>query len=257
MTMRPDPIVKVKHSSKQAPAASTGSVSKHFDWADITLDPEKSIVLVRQKWKYIWVADNPSERWTAVEKRNFHRRAEDLIWRAWNRKAILQMTVGASAPAASKALAERVNGRWPTIVFDIEWVTESPQWTVTVKKEGRTFKMDTDIGKKRLMLPRASVDWGTRTANLFLISLEPGVARHPVTRLPFNSNYNTPAHEFGHFLQNEDEYRKTPPDRGFDAKEDLDSIMYMGDKLRARHFESLRKSLSEMVPGCAFVVVVK
>lgn len=253
--MRPDPIVKLKHSSKRPPVASAGSAFKHFAWADITIDADKAVVLLRQKWKYIWeVKDDRYQAWTIAEKRTFHHRAEELIWRSWNRKAIVQITVGASAPASSKALAERLKGRWPTIMFDIEWVTESPQWTVTVKKEGRKSGIDTNTGKERMLLPRAKVDWGLQTATFYLIDLEPGLARHPVTRQPFNSNYNTPGHEFGHFLQNEDEYTK---EKFQASKVDLDSIMNIGNTLRTRHFEALRQSLSEMVPGCSFVVVVK
>jgi len=254
--MRPDPIVKVKHSSKQAPAASAGSISKHFDWADVTFDADKGIVLLRQKWKYIWRADLSSfARWTPAEKRAFHDKAEKQIWSLWNRKAVIQARAEAAAPAATKALLERLKGKWPEIVFDVQWVTESPQWIVTVSKEGRSPRFDPLLGRQRPMLPRANVNWETREAQLYQISLDPGVTRHPVTKEPFSTNFNTVAHEFGHFLKNRDEY--TAPGTEEPSRFELESLLNIGDKLRSRHFEAVTKALSEMVPGCVFTVVVK
>jgi len=250
--MRPDPIVKVKHSSKQAPAASAGAISKHFDWADITFDAGKGIVLLRQKWKYTWQANLSSfARWTPAEKRSFHSKAEEQIWSLWNRKAVAQMRVEAAAPQLSRDLVEKCRGRWPEIVFDVQWVTEAPHWSVTVEKRAREMQYDPSQKRSRLMLPRAHVNWDTRTANFYQSSLAPGLARNPVTREPFNTKFNTPAHEFGHFLQNRDEYEDdlSPPD--------LNSLMYIGEKLRSRHFDAIKKALSEMLPGCVFTIVVK
>ena len=253
--MRPDPIVKVKHLSKQAPTASTGSLSKHFDWADITFDADKGIVLLRQKWKYIWQAKYPFSHWKAEEKRAFHERAEEQIWSLWNRKALVHVRAESAAPPATKSLIERLKGRWPEIIFDVQWVTESPQWNVVVSKEGRSLRFDPVQKIMRPMLPNAHVNWETREAQLYQISLEPGVARHPVTNERFNTNFNTVAHEFGHFLKNVDE--QGDPSKGGFIEADLASLMNIGDQLRIRHFEAIKGALSSMIPGCTFAVVVK
>jgi hypothetical protein len=191
-----------------------------------------------------------------LEKVDFHKKAETLIWTAWNRKAEVQMILGASASVEAKAIADRLKGRWLKLSFDIQWVTQSPQWGVTVIKRGRKMGYDPNLKTNRPLLPRAEVDWETRSATLFLSDLNPGVARHPETHKNFNTNFVTPAHEFGHFLQNPDEYSYSDKLKG-DPQRDLDSIMNIGNKLRQRHFESVSNALREMVAGCRFDVLVK
>jgi hypothetical protein len=60
--MRPDPIVKPKRLTVPSKGAAK-PISKTFDWATVTLDPDKATVLVTQKWKYSWAADPEFKDW--------------------------------------------------------------------------------------------------------------------------------------------------------------------------------------------------
>ena len=209
-----------------------GHVSRETDRCTIDIDTARNIILVRQRWRYDWIHSPRTSPWTTAEKRAYHARFEAAILRSWNNRATLR-AVGNSAFVRQEAL------QGFSVRIDVQWVLESPHWTVTVKKLPAG---EFDVSK---------VNWGQRRIWLDTNDL---TARH-FARDGVRTRQFPIAHEFGHAFGN-------VPERGHgdeypDAsvyRRDVQSIINVGNAFRTRHFDHLLSELNQMIPSTRFVV---
>jgi len=199
-------------------------------WGAVDLDEHLGRVFVQQTWHYHWMEQGGSTPWTVEEKRNFHRELDHQIWGMWSnrlRLRIIGMTV----------LARRFSAAGIPINFDIRWVRAGGNWQVNAHK--------LPPGTAMANAYRPNVTFGTRIINMYTPALAPYRTRNAAgdRRTGFRS---TP-HEFGHTLNNPDEYEAGSPNLG-----DPDSLMNVGRDVRARHLTLVIGTLNRLVPACRF-----
>ena len=207
------------------------------DRMDIYLEENRGIILVRQRWRYNWLVKDATE-WTYQQKTDFHRKADDIIWKTWGNKFKIR-TRGTSD------LAKKFADKTLTINFDIKWVIEKAHWDVNITKVAR----DT-------LSPRSNIHWNAREIN---IDTKDTILTHRG-----NNKYQFPiAHEFGHTIGNSiyalrsigsknprgDEYNSS-----LEFRFDKDSIMNVGNKLRDRHLEYILNILNTSVIDTKFYI---
>ena len=209
-----------------------GHVVRETDRCTIDLDTAGAHILVRQRWLYIWTVMTPLTAWTPAEKNGFHQGAKRAIRRSWDNHARLRVS-------GTSDLARRLAGRDIPLRVDVQWVTASPHWTVTVQKVPATAFVTSFVVWDRRTITLDTNDLHWRNA----ASGEPGMNQMPV------------AHEFSHAFGNVpqrghgDEYRADSP---FNA--DGASIVNVGNTLRPRHFDHVVSELNQMVPNTSFAV---
>lgn len=62
---------------------------KKTDRMDIYLEEYRQIILIRQRWKYNWLNERNTTSWTLFEKRDFHNKVDNIIWKIWDRKSVV------------------------------------------------------------------------------------------------------------------------------------------------------------------------
>ncbi|WP_461532124.1 hypothetical protein [Sinomicrobium sp.] len=198
---------------------------------DIVVEPHRQTILVQQRWKYDWQILVPVSSWTYDDKKEFHRRADELIWGQWSGKFIVRVE-------GNSDFATQFTDRDFTVNFDIKWVLSNEHWSVVVRK--------IPPGDFRT----SHVKWGTRTMQLDTEDLI------LVERVKNGKSYfqYPVAHEFGHAAGNSvyatthgDEYGSSSP-----FQLDRSSMMNVGNELRDRHSDYLIQQLNTMVPETSF-----
>lgn len=211
-------------------------------WGVVDLDPESGRVFVREDWRYNWVAAPTLPQWTPGERQAYHRALDRLIWARWSNRAALRADLleGANDGSPCRELARQLSQRALSLTFDVRWVTSGAHWTVTVNRADPSSEHK----------PRAEVDTGPNTINLFDIDVVPQHARRVGDPRRRGHFYVSP-HEFGHTLHNRDEYWMTSP-----HFRDVASIMNIGQGLRPRHLKLVLNTLHKLVPECTFTAIV-
>jgi hypothetical protein len=195
---------------------------------DITVDFSSHYIFVQQKWKYNWI-DNPSDPWTLEEKRLFHNKADQLIWKFWSSKAYAMITGNSRLAGEYRNIKFNIN-------VDIKWTIGSAaaHWNVEVVKNDA----------------RSNAHWTNQQARLDIYDIyavdRPGkldttqiYAQYPVV------------HEVGHLLGNTihiqgmhgDEYKEPQ----LSLYSDENSVMNIGNAVRDRHFDYLKSELKRLL----------
>lgn len=211
-----------------------GHVVRDTDWCVIDINTSTGFVFFQQRWLYNWVTAAGQSAWTLAEKRNFHNRCDQAIWRAWSYRVKL-------AVAGTSAFARRFRSTPVGINLDIRWVTARPHWNVTVTKIAPgTFRT-------------SEVFWNDRRISLDSEDFK-AVQKCDSTGTQCRSQVPV-AHEFGHaagntaVLNRGDEYRATSPHVG-----DYDSALNIGTTVRSRHFRTILEEMNRMIPDTTFTV---
>jgi hypothetical protein len=208
-----------------------GHVVKRLPWCVIDIDTTLGRIFFQQSWKYDWSVRPPMADWTLAEKRTFHNSVDRQIWASWSNRVRLGVS-GASA------IARRFAPTGVTINLDVRWVLRDGHWDVTVWKmrPGEFEHSTVDFAARKIVL---NTNTATSTRNAC------NAASPAVCRPGFRSS----THEFGHTIDNSDEYTATSPHLA-----DNQSIMNIGQQLRDRHFNTIVRELNTMIPGVTFSV---
>ena len=206
-----------------------GHVTKNVAWATIDIALDGSLIFVRLDWLYNWKTAAGMSPWTYHECRDFHARADAVIWGGWSNQVTLQAS-------GSSEVARRFAQSPIPVNFDIRWVLSDPHWTVTVTKI------------RKGSFQGSEVLWEARRINLDTEDTTAVRRTSTITQFPV-------AHEFGHAIGNVyelkrgDEYRE-----GHLHYKDQAAMMNIGDELRKRYFRTLIEALNDMIPGVTFSV---
>lgn len=200
---------------------------------DITIEAYRHTILVQQRWKYNWQFVIPVSNWTYDEKREFHRKADTLIWDQWSGHFVIRVE-------GNSDFAKQSAHRDFTVNFDIKWVLSNPHWEVVVRKiSPGNFNT-------------SKVKWNARQIQL---DTEDLVLVERVKN--GNSYFQYPvAHEFGHAAGNS-VYATTHGDEYGNSSTfqmDRSSIMNVGNELRERHLDYLIQELNAMIPETSFSI---
>lgn len=211
-----------------------GHVVRETPWCAIDVDTTDGRVFFQQRWQYSWLVQPPLGVWTTAEKREFHQRADRVIWAAWSNRAQLSV-------AGASDFARRFAGRGIPINLDIRWVTAKPHWTVTVTK----------LPKNQFQ--SSSVVWSTRTITLDTNDFTATEHCHGTPKVC--TKLVPVAHEFGHAAGNTSTLNRGDEYAAASAhKNDQGSIMNMGNQLRNRHFQTILEELNKMIADTTFTV---
>jgi hypothetical protein len=199
-------------------------------WGAVDLDVELGRVFVQQTWHYHWLLEGGAAPWTMHEKHTFHHELDRQIWGEWSNRLRLSVT-------GVVAVARRFAATGVPINFDIRRVQAGGNWQVNAHKLPPRTAMSNAY--------RPNVTFGTRLINLYTPAVPPYRAANSAgTR---RSGFRSTPHEFGHTIDNRDEYGTGDPEIG-----DADSIMNVGRQVRARHLTLILAVLNRMVAGCRF-----
>ncbi len=198
---------------------------------DIYVDESRNEILIREKWKYNWrhpsILPSAKAPWTYMEKKAFHHKADNLIWKYWSNKFTIRVD-------GDSEFVIRNKGKDFTVDFDIEWVLSDEHWVVDVIKlaDGETMEHP------------SWVDWNKRKIQLLYRDVDPSFC----VREGQIYNHSTVAHEWGHAIGNVpnfkgmhwDEYRDGSEKRGVSKYSyDRKSMMNVGTEVRIRHLDYL------------------
>ncbi|WP_452220836.1 hypothetical protein [Lacinutrix salivirga] len=209
--------------------------SKNTDRMDIHIEADRGTILIKQKWQYTWLKDAAASDWSYIEKKTFHKKADNLIWNNWGNYFYLK--VSGSSDFAKKY----ANVKWD-VNFDIEWVLKSEHWKVFVTKYPSDYKDN----------PTSSVSWGSKKINLDTKDTSLRQREHDSKYY-----YQYPlTHEFGHSVGNSiyastnmhgDEYNSASS-----YYNDKRSLMNIGNTLRDRHLDFVLSQLNTMLGNTTF-----
>ena len=199
---------------------------KKTDRMDIYLEEYRQIILIRQRWKYNWLNERNTTSWTLFEKRDFHNKVDNIIWKIWGGQFKIKVI-------GSSVFAQKYKNKIFTINFDIQWVIQNPHWNVNVRKIVKNTSY------------RSNVRWNDREINL---DTEDTKMRKDYKQVPVG-------HEFGHAIGYlYDEYNSTLSiNNGFLF--DQDTIMNVGMELRKRHLQYVIYQLSTIYPNTTFQLI--
>lgn len=210
-------------------------------WGVIDLDTREGRIFFQQDWHYNWLLRPPLADWTIQEKRYFHNTLDRQVWGRWSMRIRfpVRLTPGVASPSATaRELIARVGARGVPINFDVHWVLGPGHWQVNVTKIAHGDSV------------RSNVNFTTRIINLdtedFIphdVETDGGVAGH---------NFLTAPHEYGHTLDNPDEYTNDSPNLA-----DTSSTMNIGNQIRPRHLHLIVDTLNTMLPGVTFSAPVR
>lgn len=204
--------------------------SKKTDRNDFFIDDVKMEVLIQQRWIYEWINYEGYTKWTDADKKNFHSKADAVIWSMWG--TYYKLRVRGNSKFA-KTNANKVF----TVRFDLKKVTSNHHWKVRVTKN--PWKMPST----------ASTNWLFRTIEVTTDDVTPSTFNH-------NKGQVALAHEFGHSIGglsfskntvNDDEY--FPNSAYFDDK---NSLMNVGNEMRVRFLDYIITQLNTMIKDCEF-----
>ena len=183
------------------------------DRMDIYLEENRGIILVRQRWRYNWLVKDATE-WTYQQKTDFHRKADDIIWKIWGNKFKIR-TRGTSdlakkfAEVARDALSPRSNIHWNAREINID-----------TKDTILTHR-----GNNKYQFPIAH-EFGHTIGNSIYALRSIG------SKNPRGDEYNS----------------------SLEFRFDKDSIMNVGNKLRDRHLEYILNILNTSVIDTKFYI---
>lgn len=209
---------------------------KRTDRMDFFIEEKENIILIQQKWQYIW--HTKTTPWNIAEKRKFHKEAELIINKIWS--SYFKLKVEGSSDFVKRNIKTIF-----TVNFDIKWVLANPHWTVNITK----------------ILPddflRSNIIWDIRQINIdtedLKFSLKKIINSQTYHQFPI-------AHEFGHTVGNapiighSDEYNADPKING-GFQSDYSSLMNVGNQLRNRHLDYILKELNTMLPDTTFKII--
>jgi hypothetical protein len=205
----------------------------------VDLDLTKGHVFVREDWHYTWTTARGEPPWTPQEQLAYHRAVDRAVWGHWSQRARIQVRPGAYAlHPETDHLKWQIAGRALTLSFDVRSVRGKGHWEVNAKK------VPSSIQKK----PQAKVINEDGEILLYSTDLLVTTARRFEGDKP-HFGFSVAAHEFGHtFGGPNDEWRTGQP-----HNKDRESIMNIGETLRARHLVAICHSLGKLVKGCIFI----
>lgn len=208
-----------------------GHVVKKLDWCEIDIDTTKGRIFLQQRWKYDWKVRLGQNAWTPSQRRKFHNSVDKQIWKAWSNRVRLNVT-------GDGGFAKRFRSRGIPIDLDVKWVLKDQQWDVTVWKLPKgVFEHSTvNFGTRKIKLNTNTATKERRACN----RATPKVCRE---------GFRSATHEFGHTLDNDDEY-------GSDSAHFADSrsILNIGQQLRVRHFNTIINALNTMMKDVTFSI---
>jgi len=229
-------------------------------WGVIDLDTVGGRIFFQQDWFYTWTLFNATvPAWTLNQKRFFHNTLDRQIWARWSNH--IKLRVSGTTPFARRFAASGV-----AINFDIRWVLRPGHYAVTVRKmppgsTPTTFISFVDFGARRIELDSADLT-GYRVAN------EAGNSAPD----PFFAG----PHEFGHTLDNPDEYNAVSTamaqsdfssipsalssmarlGRAMALLADTNSIENVGRQVRPRHLHLIIDALNALTPGVTWAMPI-
>lgn len=212
------------------------SMIKRTDRMDFFIEEKKNIILIQEKWQYIW--HTQTTPWNIAEKRKFHKEAELLISKIWS--SYFKLKVEGSSDFVKRNIKTIF-----TVNFDIKWVLANPHWTVNITK---IFPGNFET---------SYVIWDIRQINIDTEDLKLTLKDEQNSK----KYYQFPiAHEFGHTVGNasaighSDEYSADPKKNG-GFQLDYSSLMNVGNELRNRHLDYILKELNTMLPDTIFKII--
>ena len=169
----------------------------------------------------------PARAWTYAERRAFHHALDTQVLGLWSNRIRLR-TEGSGELCRAHSTVE--------VEFDVRWALSNPHWRVDVRKmppgsDPTTFISNVEPDQRRIHLDTADVE-----------------AYHPRNAAGQRRRFLALPHEFGHTMDNPDEYGARSP-----HLIDTDSVMNIGRLVRDRHVRALIDELNLMVPDCTFV----
>lgn len=207
-------------------------ITAERDWGTLQIDTSAGIILLREDWQYEWTTlGHGVKEWTYPQKQHFHNRLDREIWGRWS--ARIPLYVKGSAPFAANFALKPLK-----LDFDIHWVLHRGQWRVKV------FKVFPNTSPN---IARAFVIFGQRTITLYSTIFRPYDAGNAANHI--GHNFVAGPHEFGHTMNNPDEYLPESP-----YLQDTNSLMNVGREVRKRHMELILEVLNTMIPGAVFYV---
>ena len=186
----------------------------------------------QQKWRYDWrLWTGVTAPWTYTEKQRFHRRVDLSIWRVWSNRYRVY-------PRGTHEIVHKFGVGGMLINFDVMWtVSGSFHWSV------KAFKVP--AGSTPTSPHRSNVVFSKRTMELNTADVTPRGAGNSAG--VSTSNFETPAHEFGHTFDNRDEYVAGSPHLS-----DTNSLINIGHIIRARHVRLIIAAMDTMISGVRF-----
>ena len=201
---------------------------KKTDNYDIYIEPSRKTIVIRQKWKYIWSSASGLPNWSYLEKKEWHQKADNVIWQQWGSQFVFWALVH-DENASNRSL----NKKEFNLEFDIQWVTSDQHWTANVKKinPSEDFSSRVNPLDKKIYLAHTDVK----------------------RRIVSNINQNTVKHEFGHTIAIRDEYGKLNGNT-YDPiyVDDTKALMNVGNELRTRYIRDIKIEVNKMIPGVTF-----
>lgn len=192
---------------------------------NFVLDGKKQEVWVRQYWSYVYSTKGGVSKWTAKEKKDFHKETERVIRAAWSGKFILEVM-------GDSDFAKYFKNKTFKVMFDVDPRKTGKHWTVNAIKVPKGGSNT------------SSVNWGKQEITLDTEDLQPADKG-----AGDGVKMNVAAHEFGHAIGQPDEYKATSA-----FKMHKKSIMNRGNQVKKRHAEKLVAELDQMIPGTTFSV---
>lgn len=191
-------------------------------------------IWVQQFWTYQYSEKGGASKWTAKEKKDFHKEIEKVIRKAWGGKFKLEVS-------GKSEFAQYYAGKQFTVNFDVDPKSAGAHWTV-----------------KAIKIPKGGfngswVNWSKQE-----MQLDTEDAREINKGGGKGVKQSGAAHEFGHAIGNSkhadgvthgDEYKASSA-----FKAHKKSIMHSGMKLKKRHADFLVKELSKVIPDTTFKV---
>lgn len=231
-----------------------------FPEGRLTLDEAKQTVHLQQDWEYKWIvkglgakkdsirevfAEEPAadfekpSPWTLAEKRAFHHKCDNLIWQNFSGKVKICVT-------GNSEFALRNTSTKFTMHFDIRWVLVNGHWKIFVLKVPTYFES---------LVPEYMLS-GKR-----IIKLTHNIATLPVLNswsLNKTARVASVLHEYGHTLNNDDEY-SYEHGRSRDLLpspyvKDVYGLMNIGNQLRKRYFDEVIVWMNNMIPDTKFEI---
>ena len=204
-----------------------GHVVRNKPWGIIDINTSSGLILFQERWQYVWTTTAGQVAWTPAEKRRFHRQVDVQVWNAWSNR--IKLSASGAASFCTQHPKAKIN-------FDIKWVTANAHWTVNVRKLPPGSTPTTYI---------SNVDRPNRQVNLDSGDLS---SYRPCNAAAVCRGFKAVPHEFGHtFPGINDEYGA-----GHANLADSNSMMNIGDEIRARHLGPILGELNTMIPNCTF-----
>ncbi len=204
---------------------------------DIYIEPDRNTIVIRQRWKYNWLTSGKVKPWSYVQKRDWHNKADTLIWNSWG-NGYEAISVSMDGTQANKYLHRKIF----KIEFDIEWVLSHEHWLANVTRvPAGTYY-------------RSNVDTTNHIVNVITSDLK---SENIDSKKP-DIRFTTFKHEYGHTFYYTDDYGKdygNTVDGPYIA--DLRGMMNIGEELRTRYVRDINTILNSMIPQIKFAFLLK